>query len=75
MALQLKEALWLEETQRILCGFVLHCPPEMMAIVQSGLLYKNEHQATSGFIVYCSKESMTLLPQGGKGLLLICNIL
>lgn len=73
MALQLKEDLWLQETQWVLCGFVLHCSPEMTAIVQAGLLYKNEHQATSGFIVHCSKKTITLLPQGGKGL--ICNIL
>lgn len=45
VSLQLKEDLWLEETQQILCAFALF-----------GLLYMDEQQAARGFIVFCKKN-------------------
>lgn len=32
------------------------CSPDMTALVQSGLLYKDEYQAALGFILFCRKN-------------------
>lgn len=46
------------------------CSPDMSGLVQSGPLYKDEHQAACGLFSFVEK-TMTLLPQGRKRLLLI----
>lgn len=46
------------------------CSPNMSALVQSGLLYKDEHQTACGLFSFVGKTT-TLLPQGRKRLLLI----
>lgn len=45
------------------------------AIVQSGLLDKDECQPTDGFIVHCSENYDFCYPEAGEGLWLICDLL